>query len=35
MKHTWMAVKHRDAPTLEADVAEILDNFGTTYKMVF
>lgn len=35
MKHTWMAVKHRDPSTLEADVDEILNNFGTTYNMAF
>ena len=35
MKHTWMAPKCRDAKTLEADVDEILDNFGTKYKFAF
>ena len=35
IKHTWMAVKCRTAPELEADVREILDNFGTKYKFDF
>lgn len=35
MKHTWMAVKCRNSATLESDVTEILDNFGTKYKFAF
>ena len=35
MKHTWMAVKCRNSAELEADVDEILDNFGTKYKFQF
>ncbi len=35
IKYTWMAVKCRTAKELEADVGEILDNFGTTYKFDF
>ena len=35
IKHTWMAVKCRTAPELEADVREILDNFGMKYKFDF
>ena len=35
IKHTWMAVRCRTAEALEADVAHILDNFGTTYKFDF
>lgn len=35
IKHSWMAVKHRDADMLEADVGEILDNLGTRYRMAF
>lgn len=35
VKHTWMAAKHRDAKTLEADVSEILDNVGTRYQLAF
>ena len=35
IKYTWMAVKCRTANELEADVGEILDNFGTTYKFDF
>ncbi len=35
IKHSWMEVKHRDAQTLEEDLGEILNNFGTTYKMAF
>jgi transposase len=34
-KHTWMAVKCRNAQTLEADVSHILDNFGSVYKLDF
>ena len=35
MKHTWMKVRCRNSATLEADVDEILDNFGTRYKFSF
>ncbi len=35
IKHTWMAVKHRDANTLEADVNAIFDNIGKEFKLAF
>ncbi len=35
VKHTWMAAKHRDAATLEAEVTEILDQVGTRYHLAF
>lgn len=35
VKHTWMPARHRDAPTLERDVSEILDNVGTRFHMAF
>lgn len=35
MKYTWMAVKHRTAQMLEADVSEITSNFGGKYKFSF
>ena len=35
MKFTWMAPKCRESKMLEADVDEILDNFGTKYKFSF
>ncbi len=35
MKYTWMSVKCRDSEDLEADVDEILNNFGLKYKLVF
>jgi hypothetical protein len=35
VKHSWMPAKHRDAPTLERDVGEILDHIGTRYHMAF
>ena len=35
IRHMWMAVKCKTAPELEADVGEILDNFGTKYKFDF
>lgn len=35
MKFTWMPVKYRDKETLKADVEEILDNFGSKYKLSF
>lgn len=31
MKHTWLKPKRRDRETLQADVAEIVDNMGTRY----
>ena len=33
MKFTWMVPKCRDSKMLEADVDEILDNFGIKYKL--
>ena len=35
MKYTWMKVKARDSKTLRADIEEILDNFGSKYKLSF
>ena len=35
MKFKWMVPKCRDSKILEADVDEILDNFGTKYKFDF
>jgi transposase len=35
MKYTWMSVKCRDSKTLEADVDDIIDNFGSKYKFEF
>ncbi|APW46842.1 hypothetical protein RA876_11260 [Rhodoferax antarcticus] len=35
MKYTWMSAKCRDSETLEADVGDILDNFGSKYKFNF
>lgn len=35
MKHTWMSVKCRDSETLEADLDEILNNFGSKYIFDF
>ena len=35
MKYTWMEVKRRDRETLEADVVNILDNFGTQFNLSF
>jgi transposase len=35
MKHTWMAPKCRNSATLEADIDEIIDNFGTKYTFAF
>jgi transposase len=35
MKYSWMSVKCRDSEMLEADVGEILDNFGEKYKLSF
>ena len=32
-KFTWMVPKCRDSKMLEADVDEILDNFGIKYKL--
>jgi len=35
IKYTWMSVKCRDSKALEADVGDILDNFGSKYKFDF
>jgi hypothetical protein len=35
MKYYWLALMRRDAKTLERDVGNILDNFGTDFKMNF
>lgn len=35
MKYTWMKVKCRNSETLEKDVDEILNNFGTRYQFSF
>lgn len=35
MKHTWMKVRCRNSAALEADVDEILNNFGSRYKFPF
>ena len=35
MKHTWLTPKCRDKQTLEADVEEIMNNFGSKYKFSF
>lgn len=35
MKYKWMAFKARDAGTLEADIDQILDGFGTDYRITF
>ena len=35
MKYVWMQVKCRDHKTLKADIMEILDNFGSKYKLAF
>ena len=35
IKHTWMIPKYRDAKTLEADVEEIFNNFGSKYCFDF
>jgi hypothetical protein len=35
MKYTWMAVKCRTAQMLEADVSDIVNNFGSKYKFAF
>jgi transposase len=35
MKYTWMEAKRRDKETLEADVVNILDNFGTQFNLSF
>ncbi len=35
IKYTWMAAKSRDPRTLQADVDDILSNFGTKYKFAF
>ena len=35
MKYTWMAPKCRDAKALEADIENILSNFGTKFCFRF
>ena len=35
IKHTWMTPKYRDSKTLEADVEEIFNNFGSKYCFDF
>jgi transposase len=35
MKHTWMSAKCRSSEQLEADVGDILDNFGTKFTFDF
>lgn len=35
MKYTWMAAKCRDSKQLEADVDDMLSNFGTKFKLSF
>ena len=35
MKYVWMDVKSRTIDTLNEDVAHILDNFGTDFKLAF
>ncbi|APW45208.1 transposase [Rhodoferax antarcticus] len=35
MKYTWVSAKCRDSETLEADVGDILDNFGSKYEFNF
>lgn len=35
IKHTWMAAKHRDANTLEADVNAVFDNIGKDFRLAF
>ncbi|MDP2834328.1 MAG: transposase [Pseudomonadota bacterium] len=35
MKYKWMAFKARDAGTLEANIDQILDGFGTDYLITF
>jgi transposase len=35
MKHTWLTPKCRDKQTLEADVEEIVDNYGSKYQFSF
>lgn len=35
MKYTWMAVKCRDAKALEADIDDIILNFGTKFNFCF
>lgn len=35
MKYTWLTPKCRDPKMLEADVGEILTNFGDGYKFAF
>ena len=35
MKYTWMAAKCRNSEELEADVDDMLTNFGTKFKFAF
>ena len=35
MKYTWMAPKCRDSKTLEADIDDILQNFGSKFQFSF
>ena len=35
IKHTWMAAKCRNSAMLEADIEEIISNYGTKYKYNF
>ncbi len=35
MKYTWMAAKCRDSATLEADIDNILSNFGSKFNFCF
>jgi len=35
MKHTWLTPKCRDKKTLEADVEDIVNNFGSKYQFSF
>ena len=34
-KYTWMVTKQRDAQSLEADIDDMLNNFGTKFKFAF
>lgn len=35
MKYTWMVPKCRNSREMEADIDDLLKNFGTTYKFAF
>lgn len=35
MKYTWMSAKCRDSKTMETDVDDILESFGSKYKFSF